>query len=307
MRILVTGGAGFIGSNLIEGLIQEGYTDIVSLDNYFTGSTKNHIKGATYIRGNTWDAKTIFKERQETFDVIFHFGEYSRIASSFNDIDIISESILRGTPAIVELAKKWNSLLIYSATSSSLGNNGRDSILSPYAWMKSKMKEYIKNFHVWFNIPSPLRYQIVHFFNVYGPRQITSGNYATVVGIFERKHQLQEPLTVVKPGTQTRDFVHVSDVVAGLIKVMKTDIVHHNWFFNTNTNYSILDIAKTFGGEYTMVEERMGERFSSIVLDSDTKELLDWKPRYNLLEYIKTKYRATIKNNSIKNNSINEL
>ena len=140
MRILVTGGAGFIGSNLIEGLLQEGYTDIVSLDNYFSGSTDNHIEGATYITGNTWDAKTIFKERQETFDVIFHFGEYSRIASSFNDIDIISESILRGTPAIVELAKKWNSLLIYSATSSSLGNNGRDSILSPYAWMKSKMK-----------------------------------------------------------------------------------------------------------------------------------------------------------------------
>ena len=285
MRILVTGGAGFIGSNLIEQLVKNKSYEVVSLDNYFSGSVNNHIEGATYIKGNTWDAKELFTKR---FDVIFHFGEYSRVSSSFKDIEIISESILRGTPVIVELAKKWNSLLIYSATSSSLGNGGKDSNLSPYAWMKSKMKEYIKNYHIWFDIPSPLKYQIVHFFNVYGPRQISQGDYATVIGIFEKKYKNKETLTVVKPGTQTRDFVHVSDVVDGLIKVMNSNVVHHSWYLNSNKHYSILEIAKTFGENYKLVEERKGERFCSSNFNSDTFKLLKWTPKYDLINYIKT-------------------
>lgn len=280
MKILVTGGAGFIGSNLIEQLVKNNKYNVTSLDNYFTGSKNNHIDGAKYIVGNTWDADSIFKNH--SFDVVFHFGEYSRIAYSFEDIEILNNAMLRGTPVILELVRKWNAKLIYSATSSALGNNGDDSILSPYAWMKTKMVEYIKNYHIWFGI----NYQIVHFFNVYGPRHITEGKYSTVIGIFERQKKNGEKLSIVKPGTQTRDFVHVADVVNGLLKVMNTCVLHHKWYFNTNQNVSILKLAEAFDCEYELIPERNGERFISTQLKSDTMELLNWKPQHNIFNYI---------------------
>lgn len=281
IKILVTGGAGFIGSSLIKELIKKSDNlQITVLDNYFTGKKENHISGVEYIEGNTWDASTIFNNRR--FDVVYHFGEYSRIVKSFDDIQYVQKSILHGTPVILDLCKLWDAKLIYSASSSKFGNNGKDENLSPYAWAKSKMVELIKNYANWFG----LRYEICYFFNVYGPGQITEGDYSTVIGIFERQYKNGESLTVVSPGTQMRDFTHISDIVSGLIKVFSKEM-NYEWHLRSGQNVTILDVAKMFSDNYVIVPERRGERFTSSEFYSDTEVLLNWKPKHSLSEWIK--------------------
>ncbi len=277
-KILVTGGAGFVGTNLIEQLVKDENNIVTSLDCYFTGKKENHVDGVNYVEGYTWNINEIFND--EKFDVIFHFGEYSRIVHSFNDINFVSESILRGTPKVFEFAKRCNAKVIYSASSSKFGNNGKDENLSPYAWMKSKMVELLKNYNIWFG----LQYEISYFFNVYGPKQIYEGNYATVVAIFERQFKNNEKLTVVKPGTQSRDFTHVSDIVSGLIEIDKIKL-NNEWHLRSGKNVTIIELAEMFG-DWTMIDERRGERFTSEEFYSDTEELLGWKPKMSLNEWI---------------------
>jgi UDP-glucose 4-epimerase len=279
IKVLVTGGAGFVGSNLIKELKENHNVSITSLDNYFTGRLENHIDGVEYICGDTCDAANIFVNRQ--FDVVYHFGEYSRIAKSFDDIEYAQKSILTGTPIILGLCKQWNAKLIYSASSSKFGNDGKDENLSPYAWAKSKMVELIKNYGVWFG----LKYEICYFFNVYGPGQIMEGDYATVVGIFERQYKNGEPLTVVEPGTQSRDFTHITDIVSGLIKVFNISMCHE-WHLRSGINMTILDVARMFSDNYILIPARKGERFASQTFESDTKDLLKWSPLCNLNSWI---------------------
>jgi len=283
-NILVTGGAGFVGSNLIKRLKSDyPKARIVSLDNYFTGKEENHVRGVEYYHGHTSDAPAIFENLEVPFDTVFHFGEYSRIVQSFDDIQIVNDSILLGTPRIIELCKYWGAKLIYSASSSKFGNNGADENLSPYSWMKSKMVELIKNHGEWYG----LEYEICYFFNVYGPNQITSGDYATVVGIFERQLKEGNELTVVSPGTQSRDFTHVNDVVNGLIKAsQKSD--NHEWHLRSGINVTMIELAEMYGAPYTIIPERRGERFTSEDFPSDTNERLDWEATESLKTWVET-------------------
>lgn len=284
MKILVTGGAGYIGSNLIKRLVKDPKIEkITSLDNYFTGQEANHVRShkIEYIRGNTWDILKIFKTNN--FDLIYHFGEYSRIAYSFEDIDIVYKSIITGTYSVLRFALLNNSKVIYSASSSKFGNNGKDENLSPYAFFKSKNVELIKNFHRWFN----LKYEICYFFNVYGDNHIKNGKYATVIAIFERQYANNEPLTVVSPGTQTRDFTHVNDICNGIIKVSEINR-NHEFHLRFGKNYPIIEVAQQFSSNIEIIGERKGERFISEDFNSDTEEILGWKAEIELYQYIKS-------------------
>jgi UDP-glucose 4-epimerase len=211
-KILVTGGAGFIGSNLIEQLIKDGRYEVYSLDNYFTGKKENHIKGATYIEGHT---KHIAKLIDFVPDLVYHLGEYSRVEQSFDDMPLVWEYNKQGTFAVLEFCRKHNIKIIYAGSSTKFGDGGLGRDQSPYAWTKASNTELVRNYGVWFD----LKYAITYFYNVYGPREIATGPYATLIALFKEKHKKGEPFTVVAPGTQVRNFTHVDDIVRGLILV----------------------------------------------------------------------------------------
>lgn len=283
-KVLVTGGAGFVGSNLIKSLLwRKEYVDIqiTSLDNYFTGKIENHVDDprVRYVFGASWEVEDLF--RDEEFDTVFHFGEYSRIVKSFDDVEYVSETILFGTPKVLQMCRKWGAKLIYSASSSKFGNEGRDENLSPYSWMKAKMVELVKNYAEWYG----LKYEICYFFNVYGPGQITEGDYATVVGIFERQFRAEEPLTVVTPGTQSRDFTHIYDVIDGVVAAAISN-QQGEWHLRSGVNVPIKEVAEMFGSEWTLIPERKGERFTSHEFPSDTEARLNWKPTHSLKLWI---------------------
>lgn len=281
-KILVTGGAGYIASNLIKRLILEDEVqEIISIDNYFSGSENNHYNSekVTYIKGNTWDIDSIFTKNE--FDTIFHFGEYSRIVHSFEDFDFVEKSIVRGTLEVLKFCLKNNSKLIYSASSSKFGNDGKDENLSPYAFFKSKNVELIKNFKNWFN----LDYEICYFFNVFGGNHIRTGKYATVIAIFEEQYLQGKPLTVVGKGEQSRDFTHINDVCKGILKASRMRL-NHEYFLRYGENFKIIEVAKKFNTSIIHTPERPGERFTSEDFETDTEKLLNWKAEINLYDYI---------------------
>ena len=281
-NILVTGGAGFVGSNLIKSLKKK-YPEakIVSVDNYFTGKRENHIEGVEYIDQSV--AEFLKSDSDFVPNYVFHFGEYSRIVKSFEDIEYLMETNLTSTSTLLERCRQWNAKLIYSASSSKFGNGGEDENLSPYAWVKAKMVELIKNYRRWYG----LSYEIVYFFNVYGEGQIEEGDYATVIGIFEKQYREGKALTVVHPGTQSRDFTHIDDIVEGTL-LAATKNLNHEWHLRTGINTKIIDLALMFDSPYKLVPARRGERFDAQYFESDTESLLGWKPKMKLIDYIKT-------------------
>ena len=282
--ILVTGGAGFIGSNLIKILLKKTKFKIISLDNYSSGTKKNHIKNirVKYIRGENLHIDTILKKYEKKIKVIFHFGEFSRIYQSFLQHQKCFRYNINGSFKVISFATRNKTKLIYSATSAALGNKGEDENLSPYAWSKSKNIELIKNFSQWFG----LKYELVYFFNVYGPGQILKTNMSAVIGIFETQYKNKKPLTVVKPGTQKRDFTHVNDIVNGCYLAWKRGR-QSEYMLGTNKQYSIIQIAKMFKSKIKFLKSRKGERFKSFIPNNNAKKFLNFKSTIDIKDYIK--------------------
>ena len=258
--LLVTGGAGFVGSNLIEYFIKKTKYKIVSLDNYSSGSKKNHIQNSRvkYIYGHTKDINKICNIYKNKIDTIFHFGEFSRIYQSFLQMNRCIQSNTIGTNAVIDFCLKNKIKLIYSATSASLGNKGKDKNLSPYAFTKSKNIEFLENLKKWFDF----KYNVNFFYNVYGPKQIRSGKMATVIGIFENHYLKKKPLPVVKPGSQTRRFTHIQDTIEVCFKAWKSK-KFKSYSISNKQSFSILEVAKLFSSKIKFVPPRKGERFAS--------------------------------------------
>ena len=258
--IVVTGGCGFVGTNLINYLLNKTNYRIISLDNYSSGSKKNHIKDKRirYIKGHTREISKILNSFKKNIKSVFHFGEFSRIYQSFLHMSDCIESNTIGTNEVFNFCLKNNIKLIYSATSASLGNRGKDKNLSPYAFTKSKNMEFLENLKKWFNF----RYEVIFFYNVYGPKQISNGKMATVIGIFEDHYKRNKPLPVVKPGTQSRRFTHIRDTIEICFKAWKIDKCRY-YSISNKKSYSIEEVAKFFKSKIKYLPARKGERYAS--------------------------------------------
>ena len=281
--IIVTGGAGFIGSNLIKYLLKKTKYKIISIDNYSTGSIKNHVRHSNvrYIKDDNINIFKILKKYKKKIKVIFHFGEFSRIYQSFLKPKECLESNINNSFAVINFAKDNKIKIIYSATSSAFGNDGKDENLSPYAWSKTKNIELIKNYSKWFG----LKYELLFFYNVYGSGQIQTGPMSTVIGIFEEQFKKKIPLTVVKPGTQKRDFTHIDDIINGCYLAFRNGR-QNEYMLGTDKQYSILQIAKMFKRKIKFLLPRKGDRSCSNIPNNNALTYLGYKAKVNIKDYI---------------------
>jgi len=289
-KILITGGAGFVGTNLIKLLLKKTNYTIISLDNYSSGSKKNHIKNkrVRYIKGQTVDIEKIIRKPKE-LNSIFHFGEFARIYQSFLKMNECIQSNNVGSNAVFNFCLKNKIKLIYSATSASLGNSGKDKNLSPYAFSKAKNLELLENLKKWFNF----KYEVIYFYNVYGPNQICRGQMATVIGIFEDYYKKNKPLPVVKPGTQTRRFTHIDDTVYICYLAWKKKLCRH-YSISSKNSHSLIEVAKMFNSKVKFLPKRPGERYASALINKNlSNKMYKYFGKINLKDYIK---------NFIKNN-----
>ena len=264
-KIIVTGGAGLVGTNLIKLLLKKTRYKILSIDNYSSGKKSNHIKNSRveYIRGETTNISKILKN-PKNIKTIFHFGEFARIFQSFSHMNecIISNSV--GSSAVFSYCLKNKIKLIYSATSASLGNKGQDKNLSPYAFTKAKNLELLENLKKWFKF----KYEVIYFYNVYGPNQISKGKISTVIGIFEDHYKRNKPLPVVRPGTQSRRFTHIFDTIDVCYFAWKKNLCKH-YSISNKKSYSINEVAKLFKSKIKYFPKRAGERYVSALTNTN--------------------------------------
>ena len=258
-NIVITGGAGFVGSNLIKYLLKKTKYNLISVDNYSTGLRKNHIKSkrVKYIKSDTQNINKVLKN-PKTIHSLFHFGEFDRIYQSFLKMEECIKSNTIGSNAVLNFCFSNKIKLIYSATSATMGNKGDDKNLSPYAFTKAKNLELLDNLKKWFKF----KFEIIYFYNVYGPNQISSGSMATVIGIFEDLYKKKKPLTIVKPGIQSRRFTHIDDTVKACYFAWKQNKSRH-YSISNRESYSILEVAKMFRSKIKLLSPRRGERYAS--------------------------------------------
>ena len=283
-KIIITGGAGFVGTNLINLLLKKTNYKIISIDNYSSGFKKNHIKNnrVNYIKGDTKNISKILKNKKN-INSIFHFGEFARIYQSFLKMNECINSNSIGTNAVFNYCLKNKIKLIYSATSATLGKKGKDKNLSPYAFTKSKNLELLENLKKWFNF----KYEVIYFYNVYGPYQIRKGDMATVIGIFEEHYKKNKSLPVVKPGNQTRRFTHIYDTVDICYLAWKKNLCRHYSIANHKI-YSILEVAKMFKTKIRYLPRRPGERYSSALSNANlSNKVYKYFGKIELKNYIK--------------------
>ena len=277
-KILVTGGAGFVGSHLCERLAKDENNDVYSLDNYFTGSKLNHVPNVTYIEGSTSDIANLVAF---TPNMVYHLGEYSRVEQSFDDIKKVWRYNKDGIFAVLQFVRKAGCKILYAGSSTKFGDGGLGRSASPYAWTKSTNTELVMNYGDWFNVP----YAITYFYNVYGEREIQTGKYATLIAIFKEKMKNKERLTIVSPGTQKRNFTHIDDIIDGLVLVGENGY-GDEFGIGSPESFTVLEVAELFGGEIQMLPERKGNRMTADVMIDKTKAL-GWSPKRNLADYIK--------------------
>ncbi len=282
--IIVTGGAGFVGSNLIEFLLKKTKQNILSIDNYSSGSKKNHIKSSRvkYLKGESQNIYKLLNKYKSAINVVFHFGEFSRIYQSFLKFNECFKSNSLGSKEVFKFCLDNKIKLIYSATSASLGNKGNDKNLSPYAFTKSKNLELLENFKKWFKF----KYEIIYFYNVYGKGQISKGDMATVIGIFQNQYKNNKPLTVVKPGTQTRRFTHIDDTVKVCYYAWKKNNCSH-YSISHRKSFSIIEVAKMFRSKIKFLPPRVGERYASALTNmSHNNKIVKKYGKISLKDYI---------------------
>jgi UDP-glucose 4-epimerase len=282
--IVITGGAGFVGSNLIEFLLNKTKYKIISLDNYSSGNKRNHISNSRvkYLKGNTSDISKLLIKYKKRIKSLFHFGEFARIYQSFKKFDECYQSNSIGSKAVFKFCLDNKIKLIYSATSASLGNKGNDKNLSPYAFTKSKNLELLENLKKWFNF----KFEVIFFYNIYGPRQIKVGDMATVIGIFENQYLNKKPLSVVRPGTQSRRFTHIQDTIKICYEAFKNDKCRYYSISNKNS-YSIIEAAKMFGSKIIYLKARSGERYASALTKiSHNNKIIQKYGKLQLKDYI---------------------
>jgi UDP-glucose 4-epimerase len=276
--ILVTGGAGFIGSHLCERLAKNPDNRVISLDNYFTGTKENHMPGVEYREGHTKDIEKLIPE---TPDIIYHLGEYARTEASFDDVPLVFEMNTVGTLAVLEFCRKKKPKLIYAGSSTKFADGGLGRDQSPYAWTKAANTELVRNYSEWFGFP----YAITYFYNVYGPGE-RAGSHGTLIEIFRQKYLADVSLTVRLPGTQRRNFTHVDDIVQGLLLVGEKGSGDEYGLGNEDS-YSVLEIAEMFGAPVETLEERKGNRTSGKIDTSRMKNEFGWKAEKSVKDYIR--------------------
>jgi UDP-glucose 4-epimerase len=276
-KILITGGAGFIGSHLCETLSKDSSNRVISLDNYSTGGEANHVSGVEYIRGETKDIHSLI-----TFspDIVYHLGEYSRVEQSFDDLETVWDYNKAGTFEVLQFCRHHASKIVYAGSSAKFGDGGLGRSQSPYGWTKASNTELVENFGDWFGLP----YAIVYFYNAYGPREIRTGKYATLIALFAEKMRQGESLTVVSPGEQKRNFTHVNDIIRALIMVGEQGY-GDEFGIGSPESFSILDIARLFGGKIEILPERRGNRMTADVITEKT-QALGWNAEHSVVDYI---------------------
>ena len=281
--IIVTGGAGFVGTNLIKLLLKKTKYKIVSLDDYSSGTKLNHIRSPRlkYIKGKTVNISKLIRNNRR-INSVFHFGEFARIYQSFVKMNECIDSNSVGSNAVFNFCLKNKIKLIYSATSASLGNKGNDKNLSPYAFSKAKNLELLENLKKWFNF----KYEVIYFYNVYGPHQISKGQMSTVIGIFEDHFKRGKPLPVVRPGTQTRRFTHIDDTIQVCFIAWKKNLCRHYSIANKKS-YSLIDVAKMFNSKIKFLPKRPGERYTSALTNKNlSNRMYKYFGKIKLKDYI---------------------